>query len=78
MLTCYLHRTKILRSQAGRDDIGMVVAFTFYLVYLVCQLSGVAHGSGKKRYLVDDHTAQTGLMVSRLSFRTIHKASKEY
>ncbi|KAG9945081.1 integral membrane protein, partial [Aureobasidium melanogenum] len=55
-------RTKILRSQAGRDDIGMVVAFTFYLVYLVCQLSGVAHGSGKKRYLVDDHTAQTGLM----------------
>ncbi|KAI4740173.1 hypothetical protein E4T50_09394 [Aureobasidium sp. EXF-12298] len=55
-------RTKILRSQAGRDDVGMVVAFALYLIYLVCQLSGVAHGSGKKRYLLDDHTAQTGLM----------------
>ncbi|KAI4724931.1 hypothetical protein E4T49_07330 [Aureobasidium sp. EXF-10728] len=55
-------RTKILRSQAGRDDIAMVGAFVLYLTYLVCQLMGVAHGSGKKRKLLDDDTAQTGLM----------------
>ncbi|KAH0437078.1 hypothetical protein KCU90_g3956, partial [Aureobasidium melanogenum] len=55
-------RTKVLRSQAGRDDVAMVLAFALYLIYLVCQLSGVAHGSGKKRYLIDDHTAQKGLM----------------
>ncbi|KAG9774253.1 hypothetical protein KCU86_g6990, partial [Aureobasidium melanogenum] len=60
-------RTKVLRSQAGRDDVAMVLAFALYLIYLVCQLSGVAHGSGKKRYLIDDHTAQKGLMVSRIS-----------
>lgn len=67
MLTWPLHRTKILRSQAGRDDVAMVAAFTLFLIYLVCQLEGVAHGSGKKRYLVDDKIAQTGLMVSRTS-----------
>ncbi|KAH0346183.1 integral membrane protein, partial [Aureobasidium melanogenum] len=55
-------RTKVLRSQAGRDDVAMVLAFALYLIYLVCQLSGVAHGSGKKRYLIDDHIAQKGLM----------------
>jgi len=42
----------------------MVIAFGFILTYLVSQLCGVAHGNGKKRYLLDDDTAQMGLMVS--------------
>jgi hypothetical protein len=46
----------------------MVVAFGFILTYLVSQLCGVAHGNGKKRHLLDDETAQAGLMVS-LSLR---------
>jgi hypothetical protein len=42
----------------------MVIAFGFILTYLVSQLCGVAHGNGKKRKLLDDDTAQMGLMVS--------------
>jgi hypothetical protein len=42
----------------------MVIAFGFILTYLVSQLCGVAHGNGKKRKLLDDETAQAGLMVS--------------
>lgn len=69
------YRTKVLRSQAGRDDVAMVAAFALYLIYLVCQLSGVAHGSGKKRYLIpDDKIAQTGLMVSRMCTCTINRS----
>lgn len=60
-------RTKILRSQAGWDDAAMVIAFGFILTYLISQLCGVAHGNGKKRKLLDDDTAQMGLMVSLLS-----------
>jgi hypothetical protein len=58
------NRTKVLRSQAGWDDAAMVIAFGFILTYLVSQLCGVAHGNGKKRKLLDDETAQAGLMVS--------------
>lgn len=47
----------------------MVVAFGFILTYLVSQLCGVAHGNGKKRELLDDETAQMGLMVSSVSAR---------
>ena len=57
------HRTKILGNQIGRDDVAMVAAFALYLTYLVCQLCGVAHGSGKKRKLLNDDDAQTALMV---------------
>jgi hypothetical protein len=57
-------RTKVLRTQAGWDDGAMVIAFGFILTYLVSQLCGVAHGNGKKRKLLDDETAQAGLMVS--------------
>ncbi|THX69727.1 hypothetical protein D6C97_10359 [Aureobasidium pullulans] len=55
-------RTKILGNQIGRDDVAMVAAFALYLTYLVCQLCGVAHGSGKKRKLLNDDDAQTALM----------------
>ncbi|KAI5242546.1 hypothetical protein E4T43_04765 [Aureobasidium subglaciale] len=56
-------RTRILGSQFGRDDVAMLAAFALYLVYLICQLSAVAHGSGKKRALIaDDDEAQTALM----------------
>jgi len=57
------YRTKILGNQIGRDDVAMVAAFALYLTYLVCQLCGVAHGSGKKRKLLNDDDAQTALMV---------------
>lgn len=50
-------------NQIGRDDVAMVAAFALYLTYLVCQLCGVAHGSGKKRKLLNDDDAQTALMV---------------
>ncbi|KAI5199393.1 hypothetical protein E4T39_06271 [Aureobasidium subglaciale] len=56
-------RTRILGSQFGRDDVAMLAAFALYLIYLICQLSAVAHGSGKKRALIgDDDEAQTALM----------------
>ncbi|KAI5200443.1 hypothetical protein AUEXF2481DRAFT_43929 [Aureobasidium subglaciale EXF-2481] len=56
-------RTRILGNQFGRDDVAMLAAFALYLIYLICQLSAVAHGSGKKRALIgDDDEAQTALM----------------
>jgi hypothetical protein len=65
------HRTKILGNQIGRDDVAMVAAFALYLTYLVCQLCGVAHGSGKKRKLLNDDDAQTALMVRLTSPQVI-------
>lgn len=58
-------------NQIGRDDVAMVAAFALYLTYLVCQLCGVAHGSGKKRKLLNDDDAQTALMVRLTSPQVI-------
>ena len=52
-------------NKFGKDDIAMVAAMLAFLAYLVCQLCGIEHGTGKKRYLITDENAQTALMVSR-------------
>ena len=61
----------------GNDDTAMLVTLAFFTIYLICQLGGVAHGTGRHRADLLDSEAQTALKVSSVLY-LIHRWTTDW
>ncbi|GAB7355580.1 hypothetical protein MBLNU459_g6049t1 [Dothideomycetes sp. NU459] len=53
-------RTRLINA-FGIDDIAILVTLGLFTIYLVCQIAGIAHGTGKHRWELTDDNAQIAL-----------------
>ncbi|CAI6336745.1 unnamed protein product [Periconia digitata] len=58
-LRCYVRMFMV--KAFGADDYVMVATLFFFTAYLSCQIGGGVHGTGKKRYLMTDESAEQAL-----------------